>query len=333
MSYDYNEIVFPKLGIDIHVNSTAFSIFGFDIQWYGILIATGVLLAFLFAFKNFKIVGLDSNKTFDVIIAGLVGGIIGARAYYVIMEWDQYKDDILSIFNTRQGGLAFYGGLIGAVLFGFIMAKIRKVKLLPLLDIVGIGFLIGQTIGRWGNFFNQEAFGSNTDSVFGMTGGRIQSWISENVPSMDPEMPVHPCFLYESVWCFIGIILLSIVFYKARKFDGQIFIMYIGWYGLGRAFIESLRSDSLYIGTIKVSQALAILCVIASVITLIIMLNYVKRMGSDYVLYKDTEESKELLAKAEKNVFVQVEKDDEKGISEKTDLSEKSAESDDNKKE
>ena len=129
------------------------------------------------------------------------------------------------------------------------------------------------------------------------------------------------------------VIVLSIVFYKARKFDGQIFVMYIGWYGLGRAFIESLRSDSLYIGTIKVSQALAILCVIASVITLIIILNYVKRMGSDYVLYKDTEESKELLAKAEKNVFVQVEKDDEKEISEKTDLPEKSVESDDNKKE
>lgn len=307
MNYDYDEIAFPNLGIDIHVDSTAFTLFGIDIQWYGIIITCGIIIAVIFAMKNLKRVGLDANRTLDVIIVGLIGGIVGARAYYVIMEWDEYKDDILSIFNTREGGLAFYGGLIGAVLFGFIMSKIRKVKILPLLDIVGIGFLIGQSIGRWGNFFNQEAFGGNTDSVFGMTGGKIQIWISSNAPTLDPEKPVHPCFLYESVWCFIGIFVLMIFFYKARKFDGQIFLMYIGWYGLGRAFIESLRSDSLYIGTIKVSQALAILCVIASVIVLIIMLNYVKRMGSDYILYKDTEESKAILASSAKNPFVEVE--------------------------
>lgn len=325
---DYNEIIFPKAGIDIHVNSTAFTIFGLDVQWYGILITAGLLIAVIWALRNVKRVGIDANRAIDVIIVGIIGAMIGARSYYVIMNWSEYKDDLVSIINFRQGGLAFYGGLIGAVLFGCIAAKIRKVKILPMLDVAGVGFLFGQAMGRWGNFFNQEAFGSNTDSVFGMSGGKIQLWIADNAPDMDPYMPVHPCFLYESVWCFIGCILLLFVFYKFRKFDGQIFLMYIGWYGLGRAFIEGLRSDSLYVGTIRISQLIAILCVIASAVLLAVRFAYVRRMGSDYILYKDTAESKKLLEKTEKNVFVTVQ--EEKQGTEKSEETEEDNHKNDN---
>jgi phosphatidylglycerol:prolipoprotein diacylglycerol transferase len=180
------------------------------------------------------------------------------------------------------------------------------VKILPLLDIVGIGFLLGQGIGRWGNFFNQEAFGCNTNSIFGMSGGKIQEWITYSYPNttfyqnfgtvLDASQPVHPCFLYESLWCLLGFVLLAIFAKKIRRYDGQIFLIYIGWYGLERAFVEGLRTDSLVIGSIRVSQMLAILCVVASVVLQIVFGAKVKRMGTDYKMYKDTAESKAMLA-------------------------------------
>lgn len=186
-----------------------------------------------------------------------------------------------------------------------LVAKLRKVKILPLLDIVSIGFLLAQGIGRWGNFFNQEAFGTNTTSIFGMSGGRIQQWIDESYTStsyyanfgteLDSSLPVHPCFLYESIWCLLGFVLLAIFAKKIRKYDGQIFLIYIGWYGLERAFVESLRTDSLVIGNVRISQLLAILCVIASILLQIICGLRVKRMGVDYHMYKDTAESKRLM--------------------------------------
>ena len=186
------------------------------------------------------------------------------------------------------------------------MAKFRKVRILPLLDIVGIGFLLGQGIGRWGNFFNQEAFGRNTDSFLGMSGGQIQNWITNSYPytsyyqnfgtAMDASQPVHPCFLYESIWCLLGFVLLALFAKKIRRYDGQIFLLYIGWYGLERAFVEGLRADSLVVGNVRISQMLAILCVVASVILQIVIGLRVKRMGVDYRLYKDTAESKALLA-------------------------------------
>ena len=185
---DYNEIVFPKLGIDLHVNSTAFSIGGLDIQWYGILITLGLVLAMIYAFTQVKKYGLNPDRVLDCIIGGIIGGVVGARAYYVLLNWSDYAGNWKSIFNIRGGGLAIYGGIIGSLLVGFLVAKIRKVKFLPLLDIVGIGFLLGQGIGRWGNFFNQEAFGCNTDSLFGMSGGRIQEWITDQSP-LPPTSP------------------------------------------------------------------------------------------------------------------------------------------------
>ena len=308
---DYNEIVFPHLGIDVHVDSTAFSIFGLDVQWYGIMIVIGLLLAMGFAYRNMRRVGIDSDRATDAIIGGILGALVGARAYYVIFNWDAYKDDILSIFNTREGGLAVFGGLIGAVIVGGIICKVRKVKFLPMMDLCGVGFLIGQCVGRWGNFFNQEAFGKNTDSLFCMSGGRVQQWIAMNYNAvggynqdvtMNAAYAVHPCFLYESVWCLLGAVLLGITLKKWRKFDGQIILMYMIWYGFGRFFIEGLRTDSLTIGTLRVSQALSAVICVGSLIFLFVNLSRVKRMGSEYKLYVNTAESKALLEEADRRI-------------------------------
>ena len=184
----------------------------------------------------------------------------------------------------------------------------------------GIGFLLGQGIGRWGNFFNQEAFGCNTDSLFGMSGGRIQEWITDQYPSttyfanfgttLDASQPVHPCFLYESLWCLLGFLLLAIFAKKIRRYDGQIFLIYICWYGAERAVVESLRTDSLVIGNVRVSQILAITCVVISIILQIAIGTKVKRMGVDYRMYKDTNESKQMLAEYEAAKFVKEPEDD-----------------------
>ena len=302
-----NQVIFPKLGIDITINDTAFTLFGLEIKWYGLLITLGMLLAMIYCFSQMKKYGIDPDRAIDAVIGGIIGGLIGARAYYVIMQWEDYAGNWKSIFNIRNGGLAIYGG-IGAVIVGGFVAKLRKVKLLPLLDVASMGFLLGQGIGRWGNFTNQEAFGYNTDNIFGMSSGKIRDWIISvnsdmsspaDLIAMNADKPVHPCFLYESVWCLLGFVLLAIFAKKIRKFDGQIFLMYLGWYGLERFFIEGLRTDSLMIGTMRVSQVLAAICFISSVILLVVILNKVKRMGDEYVLYVDTDESKELIRQSE----------------------------------
>ena len=299
---------FPKLGLSFELNSVAFTLFGIEIKWYGVLITLGIILAFLYALKRTRSFGIDPDRMFDVSLAGLVGGVIGARLFYVIFEWDLYKDDLLSIFNTRKGGLAIYGGIIGALLVGALFCKIRKVKLLPMFDLAALGLLIGQCIGRWGNFFNIEAFGSNTDLPWGMYSEQTASYLSAHQNELllslgvtvDPRAPVHPCFLYESLWCLIGFILLHFLS-KKRRYDGQIFLMYIAWYGVGRFFIEGLRTDSLLIGRLRVSQVLAAVFVIASVITMLIIRSKIKRSGDpDYLpLYVNTEESKALLLEAD----------------------------------
>lgn len=301
-----NDIAFPKLGIDrITINSNAVTIGNFSIAWYGIIIVCGMMLAIIFGMRQMKKYGISPDRAFDAIIGGIIGGLIGARLYFVLMNFDDYKDEPLQILNVRQGGLAIYGGIIGALLVGCIISKIRKVKLLPLLDIVGMGFLIGQGIGRWGNFCNQEAFGCNTDLPWGMTGGRIQAWITAQhnlgkLGNVDAEMLVHPCFLYESLWCLTGFLVIYLIS-KHRKYDGQIFLLYVFWYGLGRAFIEGLRTDSLMAGNIRVSQMLAVISSFSAFLLLIIIGSKVKRLGPDYVFYKDTDESKELIRIDEEN--------------------------------
>jgi len=298
-----DQIAFPGLGIDgITVKSQAFSVFGISIAWYGIIIACGMILAIIFGLSQMKKYGISPDRATDVIIAGIVGGIVGARIYYVLMNWDYYSRDLKTVFQTRNGGLAIYGGIIGALGVGCLVSRIRKVKILPLFDVVSMGFLIGQGIGRWGNFFNHEAFGRNTDLPWGMTSGRIQEWIIENSEygtinaALTPEKAVHPCFLYESLWCLLGFVVLFLIS-KKRKFDGQIFLTYILWYGAGRSVIEGLRTDSLMLGnSIRVSQLLAIISSLTALILLCVITSKVNRMGGEYVLYRDTEESRALIA-------------------------------------
>lgn len=272
----------------------------FSIFWYGFLIATGLLLALIYGYRKMVPYGLDPDKMTDAIIGGFLGALFGARLYYVL--FNDVGIGISDFFDTRNGGLAIYGGLIGAVLVGGLIVKIKRLKLTTALDIAGPCFLIGQCIGRWGNFFNQEAFGTNTDLPWGMMSSSTISYLAEigdeyaikSGEMLDYYMPVHPCFLYESLWCLIGFIVLH--FYaKHRKFDGEVFLMYIGWYGLGRFFIEGLRTDSLYIGNIRVSQLIAGTCVLAAIILIIVFRGIRKRSGDDK-LYYQTEDSQIQLA-------------------------------------
>lgn len=302
-----NNIVFPGLGIDISPNNEAFSLFGLSIKWYGVLIAFGMLLAMIYCFKRTKAFGIDGDRLTDTVFAGLIGAVIGARLYYVVLHAESFHD-IRDVFAIRDGGLAIYGGILGALLFGCITAKIRKLRILPTLDLASMGFLIGQAVGRWGNFFNQEAFGCNTTLPWGMSGGKIQQYLLNHQASLaaqgmdiNPYLPVHPCFLYESVWCAVGFLILHF-YHKHRKFDGEVFCMYVLWYGTGRFFIEGLRTDSLYIGSVRASQMLALISAIAALVIIIAMRIKVKKKGT--VLYCDTDESKAILeaaANAEKD--------------------------------
>ena len=306
---DRYDIQFPTLGWKFHIDPTAFTVFGLDIQWYGIIITLGLILAIIYVFPRMKRFGIDSDRAVDAIIGGVIGGIVGARLYYVAMRWNEYKKDSFgetfkAVVNTRNGGLAIYGGLIGAILVGLIICKIRKVKVLPMLDVTVIGFLIGQGIGRWGNFVNQEAFGTNTDFFLGMTGGTIQRTINNSMQiggdmyesglDMLWDKPVHPCFLYESIWCLLGFALLAF-WSKRRKYDGQLTLMYMAWYGLERFVVEGLRTDSLMLGNIRISQAVSALIFISSVIIQIVMFFRIKRDPESYVLYANTEEARLLI--------------------------------------
>ena len=285
-------VSFPKLGLEFHINPIAFSIGNVHIAWYGILIAVGILLAMFMAFKNCKRFGVNADKLVDVVLGGLIGGVVGARVYYVIFSWDQYKDNLSSIWHTWEGGMAIYGGIIGAFLVGGIVARVHKMHVLPVLDIAALGFLIGQGLGRWGNFINGEAFGCNTSLPWGMTGDRIVAYLSDSKNIMaltelgitvDASAPVHPCFLYESIWCILGFVVLYI-YSKHRRFDGEIFLMYLGWYSFERMFVEGLRTDSLMIGKIRVSQLLAGLLFAACLLTWLIIRSKIRSAHDDNYL-------------------------------------------------
>lgn len=261
-----NHVVeFPGLGLTFVVQEVAFSIGSFQVRWYGIIIAVGFLLAILYAARSAKKMDIDMNRLIDAVLAGLIGSVICARLYYVVFfPGDKYWKNPMEILKIHEGGLAIYGGIIGAMLFGGIMAKIRKLKVPAVLDLAALGFLIGQAVGRWGNLVNQEAFGSATDLPWGM--------YSDNTAFVVPGSPVHPCFLYESLLCLLGFILLHIFTRKFRRYDGQTFLLYIVWYGACRFFIEGLRTDSLMLHfvNLRVSQVLAAACVLVGVILLIV---------------------------------------------------------------
>jgi phosphatidylglycerol:prolipoprotein diacylglycerol transferase len=259
-----HNIEFPNLGLSFTVNTTAIQIGNFYIQWYGIIIAAGFLLALLYAYKMAYKMNINRDKLFDCIIVGLICGIVGARIYYVIFyTGNEYINDPLLIFNIKEGGLGIYGGIIGGLLGGAITAKIKKIKVPAMLDIASLGFLIGQCIGRWGNFINQEAFGTATDLPWGM---------KSDVTELEVVGNVHPCFLYESLLCLIGFILLHFFNKKFRHYDGQTFLLYLIWYGIGRFFIEGLRTDSLVTPyfDLRVSQVVAVATVAAAIVLLIV---------------------------------------------------------------
>ncbi len=258
-------VSFPGLGINnLEINRVAFSIGSFNVYWYGVVIATGLLLAVIYAYVNADRYGVDRNKLFDCVIVGIITAVIGARVYYIAF----YSGDWSTFFDIRDGGIAIYGAIIGALIGGLTMAKIRKHPFLPLLDVTMVGFLIGQALGRWGNFFNQEAFGYQTNSLFRM--------ISENTYIDGQNVAVHPCFLYESVWCALGFLFLHIFNRKFQKYHGQVFYLYLVWYGFERMVVEGLRTDSLYLPfsvfgyDIRVSQALSVVLVVTGIILLIV---------------------------------------------------------------
>lgn len=296
-------VTFPALGLEFNFDPVAFSVGSISIRWYALIIAVGFVLAAVYCFRRAKLFGIDLDRLTDMVLAGLIGGIVGARLYYVLFKLDYYTANPVKIFEVWEGGLAIYGGIIGALLAAFLVARWRKIKFGPVLDLAALGFLIGQGIGRWANFINVEAFGSNTNLPWGMSGSTISSYLTQHTAELssygvtvDPSMPVHPTFLYESLWCLLGFLLLHLYF-KRRKFDGEIFLFYSAWYGLGRFVIEGLRTDSLMLGKIRISQLLAGVIVVAAAVVWLMLRSRIKRdPSSKYaVLYCTTEEAQDVL--------------------------------------
>lgn len=254
-----NVITFPGLGLDFEVSRVAFRIFGLPIYWYGILIALGLVLAILYGVHESKRVGLDQDDLLNMILIAVPIAIICARLYYVLFSWEMYRDDPLSVFDIRSGGLAIYGGVIGACAVIFCYCRIKHISMGAVLDVLAVGLLIGQAVGRWGNFVNGEAFGCATDLPWAMS-------IEQDGKSI--AQGVHPTFFYESMWNLAGIGLL-LLYKRGQKFRGEIFCGYLTWYGLGRMWIEGLRADSLYLGNLRISQFLAILTVALGIILIL----------------------------------------------------------------
>ena len=250
----------------LHADSVAFTIGSKEIYWYGIIIGIGFFIAIIAAVILAKKYGILPDTIYDIALYGTPSAIVCARIYYVAFNWESYADNFAEIYKIWHGGIAIYGAIIGAVISTVIYCRIKKQNLPLICDIGAVGLLIGQIFGRWGNFFNQEAFGTNTSSVFGMTGNVIKERLAEMAAegaNVDVNMCVHPTFLYESMWNVLVLITVLILF-KRRRFDGQVFLTYISLYGLGRFFVEGLRTDSLYFLNFRVSQLVAAVTFLAA---------------------------------------------------------------------
>ena len=265
-------IAFPKLGIVIEQLNKSFEIGGFRIAYYGVLIGLGILAGMSMVIKVARASGQDVEIYYDCALYAIIFSLIGARIYYVIFEWDYYKENLLSIFKIREGGMAIYGAVIAAVITLFVYAKRKKLSLGLLLDTGCIGLITGQIIGRWGNFVNREAFGGYTDGLFAMQlkksevySGYITQELAGNTVWVNgiEYIQVHPTFLYEALWN-LGVLFLLLLYYHHKKFDGEVACLYLIGYGLGRAWIEGLRTDQLMFGGFAVSQVLSILLVMGA---------------------------------------------------------------------
>lgn len=290
-------LTFPGLGLEFNLNPKLLSIGdNFGIHWYGAIIAVGFLLAVAFCLRQSARFGVTKDEIYDLLIFTVPMAIVGARLYYVFFEFDSYYVEgdfgqtLTRIVRIWDGGLAIYGGLIAAVITGFIVAKVKRSCFLAYADLAGMGFLIGQSIGRWGNFVNVEAFGGVTDVAWRMAGpdvasflyrtGQIDAAVKEQI--VEGTLGVHPTFFYESLWNVIGFLLIVFLIKNRRLFDGQIFFSYMIWYGLGRFWIEALRTDSLYIpGTsLRVSQLVALLTAFAGAVCILYMV-LIKKKTAD----------------------------------------------------
>ena len=269
---EHGDIAFPNLNIWLHNVQKSFSIFGFTVALYGCLIAIGIMLGVAMAVHDRKSRGLSPEPVWDVVTYGVIAGILGARAYYVIFAWDYYKDNLLSIFNLRQGGLAIYGGITAAFITVIIISRIHKENPLEVCDSIALGFPVGQIIGRWGNFFNREAFGGWSENLLSMRlpiadvrASDISAGIEQHITAGMDYIQVHPTFLYEGAWNLCVLILLYL-YRKHKKFPGEVFFLYLLGYGLGRIWIEGLRTDQLIAPVIgiPVSQIVAGACIVVS---------------------------------------------------------------------
>ncbi len=292
---------FPGLGIaPFHIDDVAFTVFGLGIKWYAILITCGMILGFLYCLTRAKYEGLDSDDLYDVAIFTVIFGVIGARLYYVLFSldkfivtdgdtWSNIKESLLRIINIRSGGLAIYGSLIAGAITIILVCRHKHIRVPVMLDIIVGAVLIGQVIGRWGNFINVEAFGGETALPWRM--GILES--IDGGASFYAQKFVHPTFLYESLWNLIGFIILHFT-YKKKKYNGQIFLMYTAWYGLGRAFVEGLRTDSLMLGPVRISQALGLVLFAAATALLIVFAKH-RPAALEIVTVEDeeTEETEE----------------------------------------
>ena len=264
----HTEISFPNLGIYLKNVGKSIDLFGIEIAYYGIIIGTAILLGFWIAAREAKRTGQNPENYLDMGIIGVIAGIVGARLYYVIFSWDMYKDNLLDIFNLREGGLAIYGGVIAAVISVLVLAKVKHLSAPQIFDTIAMALLNGQMLGRWGNFFNREAFGGYTDSLFAMrlpldavrSSSDVTEQMRQHIERIDgvSYIQVHPTFLYESLWCMVLLIILF-AYRKHKKYEGELFLMYLFGYGLGRFWIEGLRTDQLLLPGvgIAVSQLLA----------------------------------------------------------------------------
>lgn len=265
-------IEFPGLGLSFSIQRVAFQVFGKDIYWYGMIIAVGFLLAAVFCSRRAKSFGLRQDDFLDMLLCALPVGILCARIYYVIFYLSLYQDEQGKFLWRRaiaiwDGGIAIYGGIIGGILTCLVVCNVKKLPFLAMADLSVLGLLIGQCLGRWGNFVNQEAYGGLCDLPWRM-----------GLTVNGQSITVHPTFLYESLWNLVGFCLLAFVVQRLRTFDGELFLCYLGWYGLGRFWIEGLRTDSLYLFNtgIRVSQLVALLSVLVAAVLLIRMLVFVK---------------------------------------------------------